>query len=224
VLRFIGVVAAVSLMTGCIGDEEEETDSATVVSSSGSEGGSEGGSSDPSLTISGTPPLQVLVGTPFSFTPTVDNPDGVSLSFSAANLPGWASINGTTGVISGTPGAGDVGTHNNITVTVSGGGASDTSPAMSIEVVAISSGTATLSWVAPTQNTDGSPLTNLAGYTIHWGQSPSNLNNSVTINNAGITTYFIDQLTPATWYFATSAFDGDGDQSDLSNVASKTIT
>jgi K+-transporting ATPase c subunit len=50
-----------------------------------------------------------------------------TLTFSASGLPGWASINSETGVITGTPGESDGGTSNTIIVTVQDNG----SPVMS---------------------------------------------------------------------------------------------
>ena len=82
---------------------------------------------------------------------------------------------------------------------------------------------ASLNWLPPTEKTDGSTLTDLAGYKIYWGQSPVNLNNSVTLNDASITSYVVDELTRATWYFSTTAVDADGLESPFSNVATKTI-
>jgi len=48
------------------------------------------------------------------------------------------------------------------------------------------------------------------------------MSNSVQLG-AGTTTFIVEQLTPATWYFAATALDGSGGESDFSNVASKTI-
>jgi hypothetical protein len=62
----------------------------------------------------------------------------------------------------------------------------------------------------------------VAGYKVYWGQSPSNLNNSVELG-AGTLTYVVGNLTPATWFFAATALDGAGMESDFSNIASKTI-
>jgi hypothetical protein len=84
-------------------------------------------------------------------------------------------------------------------------------------------GSATLSWQPPTQRTDGSPLVDLAGYRILYGTSSSNLSNRVTLNNAGLTSYVIENLSQGTWYFAMTAFDAAGAESDQSNVGSKTI-
>jgi hypothetical protein len=91
-------------------------------------------------------------------------------------------------------------------------------------VTAIATGTATLSWTAPTQNEDGSPLTDLAGYRVYWGTSSRNYSNSVTINNPGVTTYVVENLLAGrTYFFATTAGNGDGVYSDYSVEASKAI-
>jgi hypothetical protein len=45
----------------------------------------------------------------------------------------------------------------------------------------------------------------------------------VTLNNPGLASYVVDQLTPATWYFAMSALNNQGIESALSNSASKLV-
>ena len=77
-----------------------------------------------------------------------------------------------------------------------------------------SPGAATLSWTPPTQNTDGSALTNLAGYRIHYGTSATTLTQSIQIANPGLTTYVIEDLSPGTYYFAVRAFTSNGGESD----------
>jgi len=84
-------------------------------------------------------------------------------------------------------------------------------------------GTATLSWQAPTTDTDGAPLTNLAGYRIYYGTSASDLSQTVQIAGVGIQTYVIDGLSPGTWYFAMTAVTSTGVESALSDIVSKTI-
>lgn len=173
--------------------------------------------------ISGAPPTQVLAGSQYSFTPTASDPDGNSLMFSVSNLPGWASFNGATGRLSGTPTSVDVGTYPNIVIRVSDGQATTSLAAFSVAVVAVATGSATLSWTPPTYNTDGSPLTNLAGYRIYWGRSQGSYANSVTLNNGGLTSYVVDQLTPGTWWFVATAVNSQGVESSFSNAASKTV-
>jgi hypothetical protein len=84
--------------------------------------------------------------------------------------------------------------------------------------------TATLFWEAPTSNTNGSPLTDLAGYRIYYGSSPGELTQTVQLNSVGLQTYVIDGLEPGTWYFAVMALTSSGLESSLSNIAVKTIT
>jgi len=91
-------------------------------------------------------------------------------------------------------------------------------------VAQVASGSATLSWVAPTQNVDGSALTDLAGYEIRYGQSSSDLSQTVLLNNPSLNIYVVENLTSGTWYFAVAAVNGQGGTSPLSNVASKTIS
>jgi Fibronectin type III domain len=86
-----------------------------------------------------------------------------------------------------------------------------------------SSKSATLSWDAPTTNTNGTALTDLAGYRIYYGSSAKELSQSVTINSVGMLTYVIDDLAPGTWYFAVMAVTSAGTESALSNVVEKTI-
>ena len=84
-------------------------------------------------------------------------------------------------------------------------------------------GSAMLSWLPPTQNTDGSPLNNLAGYRIYWGTSAGSYANSVTVNNPGLATYVVTELGPAQWYFVVTAYTATGAESGHSNTATKTI-
>jgi hypothetical protein len=173
--------------------------------------------------ISGSPPTSVNAGSPYSFTPTASDPQGHALVFSIANPPSWASFNTNTGQLSGTPSAANVGSFANIKISVSNGTSSASLPAFSINVTQISTGTATISWTTPTKNTNGTPLVNLAGFTVYYGTSTSNLGQAVQIANPGVNTYIVDNLAPGTWYFAVSDYTSSGAQSTLSNIGSKTI-
>ncbi|HEX6994426.1 MAG TPA: putative Ig domain-containing protein [Gammaproteobacteria bacterium] len=173
-------------------------------------------------TISGTPPTTVVQGNAYSFRPTASDPDGDVLTFRIANQPSWANFDPSTGRLSGTPGANDVRTYSNIRISVTDGEAEVSLPAFSITVQGVASGTATLSWTPPTQRTDGSPLTNLAGFNIYWGTQRDALPKKASVG-AGTTMYIVENLGPGTWYFAVTAFDSDDVESEFSNVASKTI-
>ena len=86
-----------------------------------------------------------------------------------------------------------------------------------------SSGNATLSWEAPVSNTNGSALTDLAGYRIYYGASADDMKETVQISNLGIQTYVIENLEAGTWYFAVRALSSQGTESPLSDVVSKRI-
>jgi len=85
-------------------------------------------------------------------------------------------------------------------------------------------GSATIAWVAPTTNTDGSVLTNLAGFRILFGTSSTALTNSVVIDDMTRTSATTSALPPGTWFFAVRAFNSNNGESDNSNVATKTVT
>jgi hypothetical protein len=85
-------------------------------------------------------------------------------------------------------------------------------------------GSATLSWTAPTENTDGTPLTDLSGYTIYYGSSASALTNTVQVTDPSTTSGVVSNLSAGTtYYFAVAANASDGTQSALSSVASEAI-
>ena len=185
--------------------------------------GSGSGSGSTAPTISGRPSGGAAVGVNYKFAPTVNDADGDSLTFSITKKPAWATFNTSTGVLRGTPSTSHVGTYNGIVISVSDGKTSVGLPAFSIKVEAAALGSATLSWVAPTERVDNTPLTDLAGFEVHYGQASGNYSNQIKINNPGISTYVVENLPPGTWYFAVTAHDSAGQSSDFSNQGNTTI-
>lgn len=181
------------------------------------------GSANRAPTISGTAPTSVNVGSAYSFQPTAADADGDTLTFSISNKPSWATFSTSSGRLSGTPSATAAGTYPNIVISVTDGKASTSLPAFSIAVNQAATQSATLSWTAPTQNTDGSQLTNLAGFRIYYGTSSTALNQTIQVANPSVSTYVIDGLAPATYYFAVRAYTSGGAESANSNVASKSL-
>lgn len=179
------------------------------------------GNQPPSL--SGNPPTSAVVGQTYSFTPNASDGDGDPLTFSIQNQPQWANFDSSTGVLSGTPDAGSVGTFSNIEISVSDGQDTVALPRFAVQVSQIALGAATLSWTAPTLNTDGTPLTDLAAYKIYYGTSPDNYTDEVYVDNPGTTTFVIENLAPNTYYFASTSINASGIESALSNVASMTV-
>jgi len=173
--------------------------------------------------ISGNPPTSVLVDRPYDFRPTASDPDGDTLGFAISNKPSWASFDAATGRLWGTPDAADAGSWSGIRITVSDGRASASLASFTIVVEQVALGSVTLSWTPPTQNEDGSPLTNLRGFRIYYGMSAADLNTMAEIPNAGVTTAVVENLSPATWYFGVKAYTTDGVESSFSNVANKQV-
>jgi hypothetical protein len=157
------------------------------------------------------------------FTPSAADADGDTLAFTIQNKPAWAAFNPATGRLSRTPSASDDGTYSNISISESDGAANTALSPFAIAVTTVSNGRATLSWTAPTENTDGSSLSNLAGYRIRYGTSAAALTQTIVINNASVTTYVVEDLAPSTWFFAVTAVTSSGTESTHSNVASKQI-
>jgi YVTN family beta-propeller protein len=89
--------------------------------------------------------------------------------------------------------------------------------------VAATPGSAKLSWNAPTKNTNGTPLKDLAGYTIYYGNFKTALTRTIKVADARATSYEVSKLRSGTYYFTVAAYATDGKQSAQSSMASKTI-
>ena len=174
--------------------------------------------------ITGTPVKTAKAGTPYTFTPTASDANHDALTFSVDNKPSWATFSTTTGQLAGTPTA--AGTASNIVIRVGDGKVVSSLAAFSIAVSPASTGlpgAVTVSWLPPTQYTDGSTLTNLAGYRVRYGKSAGALSTVVTVANAGLANSVVEGLAPGVWYFSVSAFTSDGAESDESSAVSATI-
>jgi len=216
-LRTLALAAALTVLAGC-GDDEEEA-----------QADSPGAPTAPVIngapSISGAAPAQIRVGQAYSFQPTASDPDGDRLTFTATNLPRWASFTPGTGKISGTPAAGEEGVYDRITISVSDGRSTASLGAFRVTVTQdTASGTALLSWTSPTTNADGSVLTDLSGFRIIYGRNANDLDQSIAITNPSISTYVIERLSAGTWHFAVIALNARSVESPPSNLGSKTIS
>jgi hypothetical protein len=106
-----------------------------------------------------------------------------------------------------------LGTTTSAIVTIDGGAATTST----------TTGTATLSWTAPTLYTNGTPITDLAGYNLYYGTSSTTMTKVIAINNPAASSYTISSLASGTWYFAIRAYDVQAVESELSTIVSKTI-
>lgn len=223
--RLAVMIAATAVLAGCLDESRDSTgknSSTQAPPSSGSGTGSSGSgtahTSNKAPTISGTAPTKVTIGQTYDFTPRASDPDGDPLTFSAAGVPSWLTFDPSSGRLFGKPTEADVASYGTIRISVSDGRASAALKIAGIAVVQSSAGSATLSWEAPTMNADGTPLTDLSGYKIRYGTSPGSLNQVIDVNNPGITTYVVENLGPATWYFSVSSVNSQGLESQPTGV------
>jgi Fibronectin type III domain len=136
----------------------------------------------------------------------------------------WAAVAGSLAIAlagcgdddSGASGLGATGTSPPTTVadTASGstttGGGSTTAPPTSTPA---SSSAVTLAWEAPTENSNGTPITGLAGYKIHYGTASQDYTQVVSVSNPSLSRYVLDSLPSGTYYFAITAYNSQGMES-----------
>lgn len=83
-----------------------------------------------------------------------------------------------------------------------------------------------LDWLAPTQNIDGTALTNLASYNIYWGagNNPANWTAKVSAVAKTASFWVSGALAPGQWCGVVTTVNSNGAESDNSNIACKTIS
>lgn len=193
---------------------------------------SHGATSQP-WTIRGTPPKNVTAGTVYSFCPTANVQGPPARYFKIQNKPAWASFDTKSGLLRGRPASNHAGTYSNVKISVTDGKTSLALPAFSIIVQREAAKPATpanppkalsfaLSWLPPTENQDGSALTNLAHYRIYRGTGPANLE-LVSTAHAGLTRLVMDAPPPGKHYFAMTAVNKAGQESEKSPLISGTF-
>ena len=216
--RFLLLLSVAGILGGCLSSGSDDGGI-----SSGGGNPPPGGNNPPS--ISGTPASQVAVGCDFVFAPVASDADGDRLAFSISNPPPWASFDATSGRLSGSPEAGDVGMYSDIRISVSDGTDTAMLGGFSVEVIAAGtgSGSVTLNWTAPMLNEDGTDLTDLVGYVIYYGVQSGQYTEEIPINNPTVTTYVVEGLAPGTYYFVATAKNADDIESRYSGEAVKQV-
>lgn len=96
-------------------------------------------------------------------------------------------------------------------------------PAPQPEPPAPTLGAASLSWQPPTENTNGTPLTDLTGYVISYGTTCEGRSLIERIEDPSVTSLVIRNLMPGTYCFGATAYDSFATQSPPSNLVTKTI-
>ncbi len=191
----------------------------------GSSSSSTASSANQAPDIQGTPPATVAAGTAYEFKPTATDPDQDAITFSVANKPAWASFDAQTGRLWGTPAAADAGEYAGIEVAATDGTARDVVTfAITVQPAAKGATSVTLAWAPPTENIDGTALTNLSGYRIHYGSTSGSYSEVVKLDNPGITRYVVENLAPGTYYFSITAVSSNGTESEFSGEAQATVS
>ena len=88
------------------------------------------------------------------------------------------------------------------------------------------SGTIDIEWQPPTENEDGSELTDLAGYTIKWGREAGQYTDSLTVDDAGQTTATLNLSTDRAetpYFIVMTARDEEGNESAHSNEVARLL-
>ncbi len=210
--------------------------SASLLSSCGDESTS-AAISGTRVLISGTPERSAFVGHLYSFMPRLAAPRDAKPLFTITNKPSWASFDAGTGQLSGTPAAREIGVFQGIRISVTAGPVRASLPPFAITVAPnsvappdsvapphrIAATAVTVSWQAPTDNTNGTVLTNLRGYKIYYGEAPRNYSSTIHVPNRGLTTYVVENLAPGRYYFAVTAYNSLGEESDFSPEISTTV-
>lgn len=144
--------------------------------------------------------------------------DSTTLSWSAQGAETCSASGGWSGdrSLTGTFETGPLGDTTTFSLSCSNG-AENALASVTVEVL-----DKTIRWQAPTQNEDGSPLTDLGGYVVYWGTQSRDYTNSYTIESPSTTEWEAD-IAPGRYYFALTAFDGEGNESDYSNELLKVI-
>ncbi len=94
--------------------------------------------------------------------------------------------------------------------------------ATAADAVTPTTGSAVVTWSRPNENTDGSPLTNLAGYVLYYGTGFPVPFSAIYLD-ANATALEIQNLAPGNWYFQIESVNTEGMPSELSPTVSKTI-
>ncbi len=84
-------------------------------------------------------------------------------------------------------------------------------------------GVLTVNWAAPTASSDGTPLSDLAGFRILLGTAAGTYTSSIAVTDPTALSYSITGLATGTYYVVVKAFDTANNESLPSAEASKKV-
>lgn len=176
--------------------------------------------------------LSIAAPTAMSSMDTTDETvrvSGTASSDAGVFAVSWSNDTGGEGTAAGTESwdTGDIVLalgDNRITIT-----AEDTAGETAAETITVNreSGevrSASLSWTPPDARTDGTPLTNLAGFKIYYGRMSGVYDHEIDVDNPSISTYLVEGLNSGDWYFAVAAYDAEGLESEPSDEVLREIS
>ena len=145
--------------------------------------------------------------------PLIDSGALTTLTWSSTNADSCTASGGWAGskTTSGNETVGPLVANTSFALTCSGADGN----AVTMIMVNVT-GALTLNWVAPTENVDGTPLTDLAGYRIYYGDSRRAYLNSADVNDSGATSYALT-VPSGSYYVVMTALNLSGDESAYSN-------
>jgi Putative Ig domain len=206
---------SISVMLSLGGCDDQSSSSNTSGSTTGAAAPST--STAAALSITGTPPASIVVGSKYTFSPKVNGAAGETLKFSISNMPEWATFDASTGLLSGIPTSGSVGKTAaiGISVVTSAGGAKLAPFAITVTGGAA---VATITWATPPVVANVAAGLQVAGYHIYYGTSPTSLTHETKVADPTLTSYVINNLASGMWYFAVAAYDADDVESPHSST------
>ncbi len=89
--------------------------------------------------------------------------------------------------------------------------------------VAVADRSLTVQWVAPTTNDDGTPLDDLAGFRVYYGNSSGVYGNSATVASSTTLSHRFDNLPTGTYYVMVKSLNSAAIESNASPELSKSI-
>jgi hypothetical protein len=148
----------------------------------------------------------------------VDSGSTTTLTWSSLDSSSCSASGGWSGgkALSGSEVVAPLSTNTTYTLTCTGTGGN----AVAMITVNVN-GVLSLSWVAPTENVDGSALIDLAAYRVYYGDSSRNYSSSADVTDPNATNLAVT-LASGDYYVAMTALDADGNESAYSNEVLKT--
>jgi hypothetical protein len=218
---FVGILAVALTLSACGGGGGDGTAQATG-SSSPQTGNPLTANQAP--VVSGTAPTTAQAGKTYSFQPTATDADKDKITFTIANKPEWAKFDATTGQLTGQPTDAQAGVYKDVEIAATDGKDVSALPQFTITVTKATGAKGfAVDWEAPSENTDGTALTDLQGYKLHYGTASQSYTGAIDISGSGVQSYVVDNLPAGKYYFAVTAVNSAGVESAYSSEVTATL-